>query len=466
MGDQDTGLKKTIGFFPAFATVTGTVIGTGVFFKASAVTNYTGSVSLTMLVWLIGGIITICAGLTGAELAAAYPETGGLTRYIEHSYGGFWGFMAGWAQAIIYFPANVAAISIAFGTQFAHLFTLSNAWIVPVAVLSALSVTSLNWISAKVGGRVTSISLVAKLIPLALIVLFGFLHKGPVDFSLFPVVAGPHRNFIAAIGNGLLATMFAYDGWIHVGNISGEMKNPRKDLPRAISLGIAVIMIVYLLVNAVFMFVLPLGQISGNLNAASDASTAIFGDMGSKLVTIGILISVYGGLNGYTMTSMRVPYVMGKEHKLPFGDTFAKLNKAGIPWAAGAIQLAIACLMMLSGQFDAITNMLIFVIWIFYVMAFVAVIKLRHTKPDLYRPYKVPLYPIIPIVAIIGGTFILVCTLFTEFLTTMIGIVVTAVGIPFYFYLKKKWNFDEVENDSSDKNDVKKNKSDLKEVTE
>ncbi|APX71748.1 amino acid permease [Companilactobacillus allii] len=444
MKDQDVGLKKTIGFFPAFATVTGTVIGTGVFFKASAVTNYTGSVSLTMVVWLLGGLITICAGLTGAELAAAYPETGGLTRYIEHSYGGFWGFMAGWAQAIIYFPANVAAISIAFGTQFAHLFTLSNKWIVPVAIISALSVTSLNWISAKVGGRVTSISLVAKLIPLALIVLFGFLHKGTVDFSLFPVVAGPHRSLITGLGNGLLAAMFAYDGWIHVGNIAGEMKNPRKDLPKAIFSGIAVIMIVYLLVNAVFMYVLPINQIAGNLNAASDASTVIFGNMGSKLVTIGILISVYGGLNGYTMTSMRVPYVMGKEHKLPFGDVFAKLNKAGIPWASGAIQLVIACLMMLSGEFDAITNMLIFVIWVFYIMAFFAVIKLRRTKPDLYRPYTVPLYPVIPIIAILGGLFILIVTLFTEPVTTAIGVVVTAIGIPFYFYLKKKWKFDEI----------------------
>lgn len=440
MSNEPAELKKTISFFPAFATVTGTVIGTGVFFKASAVTEYTGTPSLAMLVWFVGGLLTICAGLTGAELAAAFPETGGLTRYIEHSYGGFWGFLAGWAQAIIYFPANVAAIAIAFGTQFAHLFTLSNSWIVPVAMISALSMTLINWISAKVGGWVTSVALIAKLIPLALIVIFGFMHKGSSEFSLFPVVAGQDKNFLTAMGTGLLATMFAYDGWIHVGNIAGEMKNPKKDLPRAIASGIAVIMIVYLLVNAVFLYVLPTHQIIGNLNTASDASTVIFGEMGSKLVTIGILISVYGGLSGYTMTGMRIPYMMGKEHRLPFGNVFAKLNKSGTPWAAGLIQLVIACLMMLSGQFDKITNMLIFVIWVFYVMAFIAVIKLRKTQPDLHRPYKVPFYPYIPIIAIIGGLFILICTLFTEFVTTIIGIVVTAIGIPIYFYLKKKWN--------------------------
>lgn len=439
MEKQEKDLKKTLTFFPTLATVMGTVIGTGVFFKASAVTEYTGSTSLAMFAWLLGGLITICAGLTGAELAAAFPETGGLTKYIEHSYGGFWGFLAGWAQAIIYFPANVAAIAIAFGTQFAHLFDLQNIWIIPVAMCSALSLTLINWISAKFGGLVTSISLIAKLIPLALIVLLGFLHEGDVEFSLFPIVAGPHKNFISALGNGLLATMFAYDGWLHVGNIAGEMKNPKKDLPKAIAWGIGLIMVVYLLVNAVFLYVLPTNQVAGNLNAAADVSNIIFGNMGGKFVTIGILISVYGGLNGYTMTGMRIPYVMGKEHKLPFGNVFSKLNNAGIPWAAGAIQLVIACLMMLSGEFDAITNMLIFVIWMFYVMAFIAVIKLRHTKPDLKRPYKVPLYPIIPIIAIIGGTFILINTLFTQFITTIIGIIVTSIGIPIYFCLNKKW---------------------------
>ncbi|MGV0169038.1 APC family permease [Furfurilactobacillus sp. WILCCON 0119] len=440
--NTNTGLKKTIGFFPALSTVMGTVIGTGVFFKAAAVTESTGTASLAMLAWFLGGVITICAGLTGAELAAAFPETGGLTRYIEHTYGGFWGFLAGWAQAIIYFPANVAAIAIAFGTQFANLFGLKQSWIVPVAMITALSLVLINWISAKAGGWVTSVTLVVKLIPLVLIVVLGFFHSGGVNFSLFPVVAGPHRAFWTALGNALLATMFAYDGWIHVGNIAGEMKNPKKDLPRAIALGIGCIMLVYLLVNAVFLSVEPVSHVAGNLNVASDVAKVLFGGMGGKFVTIGILISVYGGLNGYTMTGMRIPYVMGVEHKLPFGDVFSKLNKAGIPWAAGLIQYVIAFVMMLSGQFDAITNMLIFVIWVFYCMAFVAVIVLRRKQPELNRPYKVPLYPWIPIIALIGGLFILINTLFTQFVTTAIGIVVTALGIPFYYYLKNKWHYD------------------------
>ncbi|MGR3741807.1 APC family permease [Companilactobacillus sp. DQM5] len=436
--ENEKGLKKSIGFGAALSTVAGTVIGTGVFFKASAVTQYTGSASLAMFAWLIGGLITICAGLTAAELAAMYPETGGLTRYIGHSYGKFWGFLSGWAQAIVYFPANVAAIAIAFGTQFANLFGLSNMYIIPVAVICALSVLLINFISIKLAGRVTSIALICKLIPLIAIVILGFFHKGTGHLSLFPIASDASHPFWTALGQGLLATMFAYDGWLHVGNIAGEMKNPKKDLPLAISVGIAIVMVVYLLVNGVFYWIAPVSHVAGNMNIASDVSKVIFGDMGGKIITIGILISVYGGLNGYIMTGMRIPYIMGQKKELPFSNKLSKLNKAGVPYVAGIVQFVIAFVMMLSGQFDAITNMLIFVIWLFYTMSFVAVIKLRKTEPDFQRPYKVPGYPIIPIVAILGGLFILVNTFFTQFLTTIIGLAITIVGIPIYYYLEKK----------------------------
>ena len=162
--------------------------------------------------------------------------------------------------------------------------------------------------------------------------------------------------------------------------------------------------------------------------------------MGGKLVTIGILISVYGTINGYTMTGMRLPYTMGLEKQLPFSDKLVKLNKNHVPYIAGLLELVIAIGMMMVGGFDMLTDMLVFVIWIFYTLVFIAVIKLRKTEPDLVRPYKVPLYPIIPIIAIIGGVFILVMTLINQFSLAMVGIAITALGIPFYIYLKKKYN--------------------------
>ncbi|WP_159723719.1 APC family permease [Enterococcus sp. CSURQ0835] len=432
-------LQRTMTFFPALSTVMGTVIGAGVFFKAASVAAVTGSTSLHMLSWFLGGLISVCAGLTGAELAAAIPETGGMLRYIERAYGEFWSFLLGWAQVIIYFPANVAALSIIFGQQFKNLFGLSSGTVVPIAIVAALTIMLINFLGSKASGIFQSITLVCKLVPLALIVIFGLLRQGDVAVSLFPVQAGPSvGGFAPALGAGLLATMFAYDGWIHVGNIAGELKNPARDLPRAIAGGILGIMVVYLLVQFAFLKTLPMSQLAGNDNAAMEVAQKIFGGMGGKLVTIGILISVYGTINGYTMTGMRLPYSMGVEKQLPFSDKLASLNKNKVPYIAGILELVIAIIMMMVGGFDMLTDMLIFVIWIFYTLVFIAVIKLRKTEPDMPRPYKVPLYPIIPIIAIIGGLFILVMTLINQFSLAMVGIVLTLIGIPFYMYSKKK----------------------------
>ena len=203
--------------------------------------------------------------------------------------------------------------------------------------------------------------------------------------------------------------------------------------------GIIGIMIVYLLVNAVFLRTASIDGVVGNSNAASDVAKMIFGGFGGKLVTVGILISVYGTINGYTLTGMRLPYVMAKENNLPFSKLFAKLHdKTKVPVAAGILELVIAIGMMMVGGFDTLTDMLIFVIWIFYTMVFVGVILLRKKEPDLIRPYKVPMYPFIPLVAIIGGTFIVSSTLITQTFLASMGIALTLAGIPFYLYLKRR----------------------------
>ena len=297
----------------------------------------------------------------------------------------------------------------------------------------------INFLGSKAGGAFQSITLVCKLIPLFVIVIFGLFRQEGVDFQLFPIQAGENLSFFSALGAGLLATMFAYDGWIHVGNISGELKKPAKDLPKAISLGIIGIMIVYLLVNAVFLRTASIDGVAGNSNAASDVAKMIFGGFGGRLVTVGILISVYGTINGYTLTGMRLPYVMAKENNLPFSKLFAKLHdKTKVPVAAGILELVIAIGMMMIGGFDTLTDMLIFVIWIFYTMVFVGVILLRKKEPDLIRPYEVPMYPFIPLVAIIGGTSIVSSTLITQTFLASMGIALTLAGIPFYLYLKRR----------------------------
>ena len=435
MPENKHDMQQSIGGMAALATVAGTVIGAGVFFKAGAVTAATHSPLLALIVWLLAGIITVCAGLTCAELAAAFPETGGLMKYIEHAYGRFWGFLAGWAQSFIYFPANIAAIAIVFSTQFINLMGWSSRWIIPGAIVTAVVVLAVNLISVRAGGIVQTVTLIVKLIPLALIVAVGLMHGQSLSLARLgaPAHSG-HYSLAAALANGLLATMFAYDGWINVGNIAGEMKRPGRDLPRAIGWGLTLVTGVYVVVNLVFLLVLPFSLVTGNLNVAALAADRLFGPLGGRIVTVGILISVYGALNGYVMTGMRVPYVLGQERRLPGSNWFARLNRGGVPWFAGMVQLAIAALLALSGSFNAVTNMLVFVIWIFYLLAFCGVIKLRCTQPTLARPYRVPGYPVIPLFAIAGGCFILGMTLFTQAQITVLGILATLIGVPVYWW--------------------------------
>ncbi|MEX1550862.1 APC family permease [Enterococcus sp. C50] len=432
-------LKREINLFGALATVMGTVIGAGVFFKTASVTASTQSPSLTLFVWLLGGLLTICAGLTVAELATAIPETGGAVKYIEAAYGKLPSFLLGWAQSLIYFPANIAALSIIFATQLTNLFQLSTDYLVLIAAVTALSVTGLNLLGTKVGATVQSATLIIKLIPIAVIVVWGLMVPESGTVQLFPIEAGKDVSFMEGLSSALLATLFAYDGWLGVGAIAGEMKKPEKDLPKAIILGLSFVTVVYLLINFVFLKTLPIEGIAGNLNAASDASAVIFGSFGGKLVTIGILISVYGALNGYTLTGIRVPYAMALENELPFSNQLTKLSKKfTVPYVPAMFQLVIACIMMTMGSFDFLTDMLIFVMWLFSLLIFIAVFVLRKKAPEMNRPYNVPLYPVIPLIAIIGAIFILGMTILTQTSLAMIGIGVTLLGIPVYLYKNKK----------------------------
>ncbi|MCD2255158.1 APC family permease [Agrilactobacillus fermenti] len=432
---DNTGMKREIGFFSAMSTVMGIVIGGGVFFKIAAVADKTGSASLTLFSYLFAGLLTIAGGLTVAELAAAIPETGGAVKYIEYAYGKLPAFLLGWAQMLIYFPANIAALSIIFGTQFVNLFGLTTQWIVPIAIFCAGSLWALNMLGSKVGGAMQSATLVIKLIPLAIIVVAGLFIQNPVQVQLLPIQAGAHQSFWPAFAGGLLATLFAYDGWLSVGNVAGELKQPEKDLPKAIILGLIFVTVVYLLVNSAFLRALPIHQLANNLNAASEAAIHIFGNLGGRLVTIGILVSVYGTVNGYTMTGMRIPYALGHDDLVPFAHWFNKLTpKTRVPINAGLFQLGVVILMMLLGSFDTLTDMLVFVIWIFSVLIFIAVFILRKKRPDMKRPYRVFLYPVVPIIAILGGLFIVISTIITQPILALVGIGITVVGIPVYYW--------------------------------
>lgn len=432
-------LKREINFFQALMTVIGTVIGAGVFFKISSITAQTGSTSATIFVWILAGVISITSGLTVSELATAMPVTGGPTKYIEYTYGKPMGFLFGWAQMLIYFPANVAALSIIFATQFTVLFNISAAYITLIAVILAIFLTLMNFFGTKFSSHMQTVISVIKVIPIILIILFGLFNTNKIDLNLWPITTGPGKNFFSGISGALLSAMFAYDGWINVTNLAGEVKHPEKNLPRAIIIGLGVITLIYVLVNYTFMSVSPLHTLVNNPSAAFDSSIRLFGPIGGKIITIGIMLSVYGAVNGYIMTGMRVPYTLARDNLIPFSKSIAKLNvNTGVPIFSALVILLLSIIMMFLGTFDLLTDMLVFVMWGFTTLISIAVFVLRKREPDLERPYKVLLYPIIPIISIIGGLFIVGSTLINQFWLSLVGIGITLVGLPVYYLYQKR----------------------------
>ncbi len=427
-------LKNDIGFFGALSIVVGTVIGAGVFFKIAAMVAVTQSASLTLFAWAVGGVLTICAGLSVAELAAAIPETGGPVKYLERSYGKLIGFLFGWVQVLIYNPGNMAALGIIFATQVLNLLGLPQNLLLPIAMTSILSIMGINLLGSRFTSRFQQVTSILKLIPIFLIIIFGLTTNSQVDVQLFPIQAGQNVGFFAGLGGALVASLFAFEGWMNVGNIAGEMKNPQKHLSKVITIGLLIIAFIYVSISLGFLKVLPLDQIAGNVNTASDAAQKLFGVNGGKLVTIGILVSVYGTLNGYTMTAIRVPYALALEKSLPFSNYLSKLNKNSVPFASAALVASLACVFMAAGSFDLLTNLVIFVMWFFSFLLILGVFILRKKEPELHRPYKVVLYPVLPVIGMLGALFIMWTTITQQPILAMIGIALTVAGVPVFYY--------------------------------
>nr|WP_288563988.1 amino acid permease [uncultured Romboutsia sp.] len=433
-------LQKNLGAAAALSTVVGMVIGGGVFFKPQAVYEITGGgPGLGMIAWVLAGIMTITAGLTAAEVSAAIPKTGGMMVYIEEIYGKKLGFLTGWMQSVLFFPATIAAISVMFGQQAAILLG-NESLVIPMTVGVILLIGVLNTFGSKTSGAIQTVSTVCKLIPLVLIIVFGFIKGGGNNPIVQPLVA-EGISPTGVIGQLLVAILFAYDGWINVGAIAGEMKNPGKDLPKAIVGGLSLVMGVYVVINLAYLWVLPASELAKYASPASAVAEVLFGSIGGKIINVGILVSIFGCINGYLLTGPRITYTLGKQKTIPV--IFGKLNKNDVPANATLLMAVLSALYALSGQFNLLSDLAMFAVWSFYVLTFIGVMKLRKTHPNLNRPYKVPLYPIIPLIAIFSGLFVVLNQLlFAGAKSTMMslgGVVITLIGLPVYSYMTKKY---------------------------
>ena len=430
-------LTHSIGFLQGLAIVVGMIIGSGIFLKPSIVLGDAGSPILALAAWVLGGVVTLCSALSIAEIASNIPKAGGLYTYLETLYGEKVGFLLGWVQSVISYPASVAAQAIAFATYSAYFLPMTTIQQRMLAFGVLALILGMNVLSTRCGGVIQVVATAGKLIPVAAILAFGLFS------GISPGASGLSQELIGQAGGGLgaaiLGTLWAYDGWIGVTNMAAEMKQAKKNLPRVIFIGIAFVIVVYALFNIVLFNALPADQLAASATPGADAAVALFGPSGAAFLTAGIMISVFGSLNGYLMTAARVPQAMGRRGQLPLSGVLSKVHpKFGTPTNALVMQALLAVVYILSGSFNFLTDLLIFVLWIFFTLGVFGVFLMRRRGLSQRKNYRVPLYPLTPIIGILGSVYILFSTVLDQPLQSLLGLGVTMLGLPVYFLLNKK----------------------------
>ena len=433
---EEAGLKKNLGLWIGISIVIGCVIGSGIFMKPGRVIAFSGNSTMALIAWLFGGLITMAGGLTIVEVATQIPKTGGLYTYMEEVYGKKVGYLCGFVQSIFYGPAVIGGLGLYFGVLVTKLFGWNSSLGLWIGIAAVIFLAVINMLGTKYGGFVQAAATIGKLVPIVLIAVLGIVMG---NNGIFNMASGADAA-TASFGAAVLATLWAYDGWIDVGYVSGEFRNPSKNLPIAIIGGIATVMAAYLLVNIALMHVIPADQIVKlGENSAPQAALLLLGNLGGKLIAVGIAVSIFGCLNGKILTYPRVPYAMALHDQIPCSSFFARIpKKFATPVAATLLQITVAISMMMLSNPDDLTEMAVFVIYIFYILGFFAVFVLRKRSGMKGRSYSVPLFPFIPIFAIAGASYILISTFMSRPTDCLIALALAFAGVPIHAFFNRR----------------------------
>lgn len=465
-------LAKKIGFWAATSIIIGSVIGSGVFMKPASMAAQLGSPIWLTLIWIIAGMFSLFGALIYAELGAMIPETGGLYVYFRKMFGDFIGFLYGWAAFAVINTTAVAAISFVCA-QYADyflqlprldaiteqsiiwhipfigdLFPLENLGVKLLAILLVLIFTIINYLSTRTGSMFQVISTFIKVAALMLLV-FGIFFSGNGSLQNFVSAEHPKQNgaLLSGIMAALTGAFFAYDGWVNITSMAGEVKDPQKNIPRSLFVGVLSCIIIYVLVNQAYLYVMPVEQIASSSLVAADAMTVALGNLGGGIIAALIVVCTLGAINGNTMATVRITYAMGKNKVLfPWvGKEHKKFNTPGNAlWLHGIW----TCMFIITGSFDMLADIMVFMTWVAYGLGAIGIFILRKKMPEATRPYKIWKHPFVTFLFIAFSLFFLGATIYNDItnyiagtqpvINSVLGLLITALGIPLYFYYQSK----------------------------
>jgi len=456
-----THLKKSLSLTAAVMAVAGSMIGSGIFRKPSTMAEQLMSPELLIIVWIAAGLITFIGALSNAEVSGMIDATGGQYIYFRKMFGEFTSFIYGWSVLSVIQTGSQAAIAYVFGEYLCYFikfpdlpehissFTLFMPLVGDIhpfaewgpkliAILCILFLTGINYLGIFFGGLVQTIVTFIKIGSMIFLsfALF-FFGNGSVSnlssgFSISPATSA---NLVALLGLSLSGAFWAYDGWNNVTFISGEVKNPKRNIPLGLLYGTLIVIALYVVINLAYLYVMPIEEIAGSPLVAAAAAEKIFGSYGGSIISIAVIVSTFGAVNGSLMASARVPFAMA--HSKMFFNWLGKVHpRYATPHTSLVVQGIFSSVLVMSGSFDTITDYVIFATWFFYMLTALGVIVLRKKMPDAPRPYKVIGYPYTIWFFVIFSFVFLMNSLISDTENAAMGTILIMTGLPLYFFWK------------------------------
>ncbi len=463
---ENTEFKPSLGLLDATMIVAGSMIGSGIFIVSADIVRNVGSAGWLVFVWLLTGFMTISAALSYGELSAMFPKAGGQYVYLKEAYNPLVGFLYGWSFFAVIQTGTIAAVGVAFA-KFAGYFNpslnmteenviahIGSIKIYPAQFLAIAIVLLLTWVNTrgvKEGKFIQTTFTVSKLLALFGLIICGFLFVNKSFWSENWMTGMQSQKFITnsdgsfswegiggitllgAIAASMVGSIFSSDAWNNVTFIAGEIKNPKRNIGLSLFFGTLLVTIIYVSANLMYINVLPLSDIATAKQdrVAVAAANVIFGNAGSAIIAILIMVSTFGCINGLVLAGSRVYYTMAKDGL--FFKQAGVLNKNAVPQWALWSQAVVASLLCLSGKYGDLLDMVSFIVVIFYVLTIIGIFILRKKRPDMERPYKAFGYPVLPFIYVLMGLGF--CLLLIKFKPefTWPGLIITLIGVPLYF---------------------------------
>lgn len=431
---EKTELKRDLSLFSAINLVIGGVVGSGIFLVASSMAGTIPSPGFIILAWVIGGLLSLSGCLAYSELSATMPKSGGQYVYLREAYGDRLAFINGWTQFLVVQPGSIASVAACFGLYAGYFLHLPPVGLRLIAVAVIIILTIINYFGVKNGGLVNNIFTVAKVAAILILIgagLFAGQQAGAGNWANFTSTNGIS---LSAFGFAMIAVLWGYQGWDYTTFVAEEVQNPKRNIPRALTIGMLAIIAIYVITNLAYLNVLSIGEIAKSSLPAADTAARVVGPIGAALISVAIMISCFGSDDANIMSAPRIYYAMAKD-----GLFFKKMAEVHPKYKTPAFSLIISgiwsSVLVMTNSFDQLYAMTVFAAFTFYAMGGIAVFILRKKYPDIERPYRCPSW--IAAVFVIVSIVFVINTLVTDPRDSLFGCIIIAAGFAAYNYFNR-----------------------------